>query len=146
MKETAGQPGAEVRWLTVAALCLFDGRGHLLLVRKRDTWAFMLPGGKIERGETPRAAACREAREETGCLIEPSACRTLGVFECVAANEADTRIVAHVFEHRSALVTPPAAHAEIAELHWLSWADTTTTLPLAPLLDVAVLPALRRGD
>ncbi|MGE4133856.1 MAG: NUDIX domain-containing protein [Bdellovibrionales bacterium] len=31
---------------------------------------FFLPGGQIERGETPQAAAIREAIEETGYEIE----------------------------------------------------------------------------
>ena len=33
-------------------------------LRKRNEWA--LPKGKLDRGETPRAAAEREVREETG--------------------------------------------------------------------------------
>lgn len=45
--------------------------GHVLLVRHsyrfRDT--FMLPGGGIDRGETTLAAAERELREETGCIL-----------------------------------------------------------------------------
>ena len=32
---------------------------------------FVLPGGKIERGETPAEACVREAREETGLEITP---------------------------------------------------------------------------
>ena len=40
--------------------------GALLTVRKRGTSRFMLPGGKLEPGETPVACAVREAAEEIG--------------------------------------------------------------------------------
>ena len=41
-----------MKLLRIAAVCLLDASNHLLLVRKCDTRAFMLPGGKIEPGET----------------------------------------------------------------------------------------------
>ena len=46
--------------LHIAAACLFDERGRLLLVRKRDTRFFMLPGGKREPGEDALSALERE--------------------------------------------------------------------------------------
>ena len=45
------------------AVVVRDGR--VLLVRGRAE-EFMMPGGGIEPGETPMAAAVRELREETG--------------------------------------------------------------------------------
>ncbi|MGH9568373.1 MAG: NUDIX hydrolase [Candidatus Angelobacter sp.] len=47
---------------------------HVLLVRRgmpphQGRWS--LPGGAVELGETLRAAAIREALEETGLLVEP---------------------------------------------------------------------------
>ena len=48
-----------------AAFCLVrDGR--LLTVRKAGSVRFMLPGGKIDPGESARAAAVREVMEEVG--------------------------------------------------------------------------------
>ncbi|MFJ2362496.1 NUDIX hydrolase [Pseudomonas sp. NPDC087697] len=43
--------------------------GQILFVRKeKSKWT--LPGGKVEPGETPAAAAARELREETGLDID----------------------------------------------------------------------------
>ncbi|PSQ14886.1 NUDIX hydrolase [Halobacteriales archaeon QS_8_69_73] len=50
----------------VGALAADDGR--ILLVRESDTW--LLPGGRLEPGESPEAGAVREVREETGVDVE----------------------------------------------------------------------------
>jgi ADP-ribose pyrophosphatase YjhB (NUDIX family) len=43
-----------------------DAEGRILVVRPTYTKEWMLPGGRVERGETPHEAAIRETREETG--------------------------------------------------------------------------------
>ena len=50
--------------LHIAAACLFDEQGRLLLVRKRNTRFFMLPGGKREADEDALSALERELLEE----------------------------------------------------------------------------------
>ncbi|MCY7264598.1 NUDIX domain-containing protein, partial [Pseudomonas protegens] len=49
--------------LNIAIACLIDERGRLLVVRKRSTRFFMLPGGKAEPGETPLQTLKRELHE-----------------------------------------------------------------------------------
>lgn len=63
-RRTAKRPLAGV---TVIA---FDDAGRVLLVRHSygpSVWS--LPGGGLERGEAPDAAAVRELREELGCGV-----------------------------------------------------------------------------
>ena len=43
-----------------------DDGGRFLVVRPTYSQEWMMPGGRVERGETPHAAAIRETREETG--------------------------------------------------------------------------------
>nr|WP_238589608.1 NUDIX domain-containing protein [Pseudomonas toyotomiensis] len=125
--------------LHIAAACLFDERGRLLLVRKRNTRFFMLPGGKREAGEDALSALERELLEELELQLGADALQPLGQFQAPAANEADTWVQADIY--RAALHHAVQPAAELEELRWL---DTTLPLPddLAPLLREQVLPAL----
>jgi ADP-ribose pyrophosphatase YjhB (NUDIX family) len=67
------------RWLvrtftpnyTVGAVVLVrDGAGALLLLRQPRATGWSLPGGLVERGETPATAAARELAEETGLIVD----------------------------------------------------------------------------
>ncbi|UYP31701.1 NUDIX domain-containing protein [Pseudomonas sp. Z8(2022)] len=127
--------------LYISAACLFDERGRLLLVRKRNTRFFMLPGGKHEPGEDALTALRRELLEELELQLDAAALQPLGQFNAPAANEADTWVQADIY--RAVLPHEVQAAAELEELRWL---DTTLPLPddLAPLLRQQVLPALQR--
>ncbi|WP_137805246.1 NUDIX hydrolase [Pseudomonas sp. G(2018)] len=55
--------------MKVRATVICEQDRHILLVRKpRSRW--MLPGGKVEPGETTVGAATRELHEETGLDVE----------------------------------------------------------------------------
>ncbi|WP_296232884.1 NUDIX hydrolase [uncultured Pseudomonas sp.] len=127
--------------LQIAAACLFDERGRLLLVRKRNTRFFMLPGGKREPGEDALSALQRELLEELELQLQAGALQPLGQFQAPAANEADTWVQADIFHAALPHAVQPAA--ELEELRWL---DTSLPLTddLAPLLRDQVLPALKR--
>jgi 8-oxo-dGTP pyrophosphatase MutT (NUDIX family) len=62
----------KMRHLAVAAM-VDDQKRVLMLWRHRfitDTWAWELPMGLIEDGETPEQAAARELEEETGWRVD----------------------------------------------------------------------------
>lgn len=125
--------------LHIAAACLFDETGRLLLVRKRGTHMFMLPGGKREIGETPLQALLRELAEELDLHLPASALSTLGHFSEAAANEPDTQVEADIF--RARLPHPVMPAAELEELRWLN-ANEQQGDDLAPLLRRHVLPLI----
>jgi 8-oxo-dGTP diphosphatase len=124
----------------VAAVVIRDEEGRVLVVRKEGTSRFMLPGGKIEVGETPYETAVRELREEVGADLDPSLLTLLGEWTAAAANEPGLTVHGHVFQHPG--VVGLSARAEIAELLWLHPAEMAERDDLAPLLVTRVLPAL----
>ena len=123
--------------LRVAAGIVTDAEGRTLLVRKRDSTAFMQAGGKIEPGESALDALIRELREEVGIDVDLDATEYLGSYRAIAANEADTVIRAEVF----AVTTGQEAVAsnEIEELLWLD-APEGHAVELAPLTRDTILP------
>lgn len=141
MPDPTEQPAVPI---VVAAVCFRDQAGRVLAVRKRGTDRFMLPGGKLEPGESAAAAAVREVREEIG--LEVTDVEPLGHWVAVAANEPGLRVESTVFT--AELRGEPEAAAEIAELLWLDPAAVVrgeVDVPLAPLLRDHVLPALGHG-
>ena len=57
-----------VRHLTASAV-VFDGGGRVLLVQHLGSGLWLYPGGHLEDGEGPGAAAVRETLEETGLRV-----------------------------------------------------------------------------
>lgn len=121
--------------IVVSAVVVRDELGHILVVRKRGTTRFMLPGGKPEPGEGAAATAAREFAEELGVDIREGDLTPMGEYVSAAANEAGHTVRADVFAHPHVTVGDP--QAEIAELRWLDPGDLPDHDTLAPLfLDV----------
>jgi len=123
-----------------AAMLTRTDDGKMLFVRKRGTSAFMQPGGKLEPGEEPVDALCRELREELQLCVERTSPRYLGRFSAPAANEPGHTVVADIFH--LAISSPVVPASEIEEIVWRhpGAPHEPGPLHLAPLTRDYVLP------
>jgi 8-oxo-dGTP pyrophosphatase MutT (NUDIX family) len=119
-------------------LHLKDGR-VLLCRKKRSTSLLILPGGKLEQGETAEECVRRECREELGD-VEIANLRHLGDYESPAAGHEDKTVKITLFAGE--LHGAPTAQAEIKELVWFGPQDDAALL--APSLRDIIFPDLRR--
>ena len=103
--------------IRIAAAILTRPDKKMLVVRKRGTDAFMQPGGKIEPGEEPAEALCRELAEELGLAVTPAELSFVSRFTAPAANEPGLFVFAEVCRLRTDAVVEPGA--EIEEVVWI---------------------------
>ena len=116
-----GWHGLRLYWFIIrpyqrGAKCVLEHEGKVLLIRNtygRGHWTF--PGGMIERGEVPSAAAVREVREEVG--IELDTVVSCGSFTLQRDYKTDHIYAYHAQVLSSSFQTDPV---EIAAAGWYS--------------------------
>jgi 8-oxo-dGTP diphosphatase len=111
--EVAGLFGGRYRRTEGAHVLVADAEGRILVVRTTylgPGWS--LPGGRVEREETPHAAAVRETREETGIEVL--------IDRLVLVDVHPRRNVSFVFRGRVVGGTLEPQFGEIAEVGWLT--------------------------
>ena len=123
----------------LSAAMIIDGNDRLLLVRKRNTVKFMLPGGKIDQGESAIEALIRELQEEIDLNIQESDTTFIQEYEAAAANEPDYRIQSQLFQVIPPVNTIIEPQAEIEEIIWLE-PNHIPALQFAPLVEEKILP------
>jgi len=124
--------GAGKRPVVCAGAVVRDDDGRLLLVlrgRAPGAGRWSLPGGRVEPGETPAAAAAREVAEETGLVVEiGELLATVPIGDYVVHDFAATVVGGEL-----------RAGDDASDVRWCSIADAE----LLPLTD-NLLDALRR--
>jgi ADP-ribose pyrophosphatase YjhB (NUDIX family) len=118
--EVAALFGGRYRRTEGAHILATDAEGRVLVVR---TWylgpGWSLPGGRVERGETPHAAAARETREETGLEV------TVGRLVLVDAHRS--RDTSFIFTGTVTGGELSPQLGEIAEVGWLAREEVART-------------------
>ena len=98
--------------------CLLVASGEILLALRQNTGrhdgSWSLPGGRVEPGETAKAAIVREAREELGIAVDPEGVRSIDVVE--DGSLAVRSFVFHEWEGKVTNCEPE----HCAELRWWS--------------------------
>jgi 8-oxo-dGTP pyrophosphatase MutT (NUDIX family) len=124
---------------------VFNRRGEILLIQRKDDQLWAMPGGAFEVGETPAAGACREAWEETGLAVEPLT--LVGVYD---SRFCGTRTNAHLYQFvflcrlRDPDAQPDVSN-ETLDVGWYAEADLP---PLSPGHALRIADAFRcwRGE
>jgi 8-oxo-dGTP pyrophosphatase MutT (NUDIX family) len=111
---------------------------RILLCRPRRSTAWILPGGKMERGETEMDCLLRELTEELGA-VQPVNPVKLGTYDSFTAGDPPKPIRIELYGGE--LSGDPRPCAEIAELVWY---DGGAPSRLAPSLRELILPDLVR--
>ncbi len=111
--ELAGLFGGRYRRTEGAHVLVRDEAGRILVVRTTYLGpGWMLPGGRVERTETPHAAAVREAREETGIEVR--------VDRLVLVDAHRRQNVSFIYAATATGGELAPQFGEIAEVGWLS--------------------------
>jgi ADP-ribose pyrophosphatase YjhB (NUDIX family) len=106
--------------------------GRILLARRRDDGFWEMPGGGVEDGESPWAAAVRECREE--CLVEVRADHLVGVYQRPERGFTMT-VVACTW-----IAGDPTPSDEVSEAGW--FAPGSLPPPIEPVVRQRIADAL----
>lgn len=128
----------------LAGAMIVDPDNRLLVVRKKNSLYYMMPGGKIEKGELSSQALIRELKEELDLNISIRDFEYMGFHETEAVNEADTLVRGEVFKIELKEHLNIVPQAELEEAIWLT-VDNYKQYQLAHLIEEFTVPIWLSG-
>ena len=105
---------------------LIVGRRGIVLLRHRRLGIWVQPGGHLDAGETPWAAARRESAEETGLTVELADVRADGVpplahVDVHPGGRGHTHLDLRYLLHAAGDSDPRPPAGESQEVGWFAW-------------------------
>ncbi|MCT2591054.1 NUDIX domain-containing protein [Streptomyces sp. N2-109] len=110
------------------AIVMLRHGSRVLMVHERQRGCWELPGGSIEPGETPRAAAVRELWEETGQRLPEDALHFAGFVKTVLGQHRRV-LYGALFTARTDAPQPFVPNSEISAMHWRDGVEAMPEVP-----------------
>ncbi|MDF2476587.1 MAG: hypothetical protein K0S24_2070 [Sphingobacterium sp.] len=131
--------------IVICSAMMIGPDGDLLMVRKKGSKYFQLPGGKIATGESDVEALIRELGEELQFDASGMVLQFMGLHSTKAVNEVDTLVEGHIYLIKLEAKFSFVPQAELEELQWIK-KDNWQNYQLAHLAEEFVVPKWLSGD
>jgi NTP pyrophosphohydrolases including oxidative damage repair enzymes len=131
--------------IVICSAALLNPEGDLLMVRKKGSSYFQLPGGKIGPGENREQTLARELKEELQFDVSEKELKFIGSHATQAINELNTVVEGYIYLISLAECRDFAAYEELEEVVWISRQDWQS-YRLAHLASEFVIPKWLSGD
>ncbi len=129
-----------------SGLLIFNQDKTNFLVTKNDNpdipfW--LMPGGKIEAGETPETALVREIKEELNCTVDKDSLKFTGEYDTPAAGRPGKTLNIRIYT--GTFTGEPTASSEISELGWLGKEDINNPMVSEAMREYIIPDLVKRG-
>ena len=114
---------SKVTPVTVGGAAVINSDGAILLIRRSDDRKWAIPSGALEVGETPAQGAAREALEEAGIRVNPTA--LVGIFDSRLSGRPTAHHIYMIIFLCEPISALPSSHDsshtdEVLDVRWFS--------------------------
>ncbi len=108
----------EEKIVDTAGIILRDPVAGIVLCKDAEKWG--IPKGKVEPGEEPIDAACRETLEETSILVSKNGSHINGPLKLRATKKNSRGGDFYIYECRMKMAVMPSKSLEHEEVRWFT--------------------------